>query len=121
MENEIQKSEVKKAKGLWDILKGTLAGIDNEGSAKRITSFYIVMFLLTALHAVYLIAFMVIVNRAASNISPSSIDTTVIKMYDYVFAMDHFTIWLLLGLATVETITGLVKTIKGQNTNDKPA
>jgi hypothetical protein len=120
MENETQKPEVK-SRGILEILKGTIIGLDGEGSAKRATSFYFVVVLLTAMIGFYLYEFKYIIHKSGINGMPApitTVDTAVIGMYEYIFTITTITVWLLLGLATLETITKLVQIFKGQKTED---
>ncbi len=97
-------------KGFWDIIKGTLAGVDNEGSAKRATSFYTVIVLITGLDAVYIYAFWRSINKLCSD----EICKIVMNMYEPVLDVHFLFVLVLLGLATIEMITNLIKTVKGQ-------
>ncbi len=102
-------------KTLWDILKETFTGNTQEGSAKRITAFFFVVVLLGSLTYVYEMAFWVSANSA----TPTSVQIQIVKMYEPLHFSLQLSIWIILGLATVEGITWLVKTLKG-NVSQEP-
>ncbi len=97
-------------KTFWEIIKGTLAGVNNEGSAKRATSFYTVMILITGLDAVYIYAFWRSINKLCSD----EICKMVMKMHEPILDVHFLFVLVLLGLATIEMITNLIKTVRGQ-------
>lgn len=92
-------------KSLWEVIKGTIKGIDNEGSAKRATTFYTVVILITLLDIVFSYKFY--------TASTTEIDKMVIDMFPYVLSAHLIFAILLLGLATIEMITNLIKVVKG--------
>jgi hypothetical protein len=96
-------------KSLWTTIKETLQGTNSEGSAKRATAFYFTAILLTSLTAVYEYGF----YKAVNAIKPTEVHILVIKMYDGIHFSLQLSIWGFFGLATIETITTLVKVIKG--------
>jgi hypothetical protein len=107
-------------KTIWQILKETLIGFNNEGSAKRATAAYVTVVILSALTTVYAIAFM----NAANASDPTKVQIAVVDMYCPVLWS-----WLLFvcanfGLATIETLQNLLKTWRGQpvqeSTNQNP-
>ena len=102
-------------KSIWDIIKGTLTGINNDGSAKRATAAYFTIVLLTSLLAVYELAFW----RSSGKLTPNSLDINIVDNYTNVLYSCQIALYIFLGLATVETITTLVKTFKGQGGVDK--
>ena len=102
-------------KSLWQILKGTLLGTDSEGSAKRATSFFFVIILLTSLTLVYEYCFYISIIAK----EPTAVQTMVVKMYEAIHFSLQLSIWVFLGLATIESVTNLWKTIKGNNTEAK--
>lgn len=93
----------------------TIQGINNEGSAKRATTFFFVAVFLTSLLAVYEYGVIVAIRAAV----PTSIHTTLVKYYPEIFWSLLITILTLLGFATLELITSLVKRVTGGNTNEK--
>lgn len=97
-------------KSFWEIIKGTLTGVDNEGSAKRITTFYFAVILITSLTLVYEYCFYL----AVISLVPTVVQVSVVKMYEAIHFSLQLTLWLLCGLATVETVTSLIRTIRGK-------
>ncbi len=87
----------------------TITGLNNEGSAKRISSLYFSVILLTSVLYVFEKAFTV----SANALVPTPAQMIVIKMCIPIVYSLETTILIMLGLATVETITSLIKTIKG--------
>jgi len=96
-------------KSFTEIFKSTFTGANEEGSSKRVTSFYFVAILLTSMTMVYEYCFYL----AVSAVAPSSTQVMVVKMFDSIHYSLQLTIWMLLGLATVETITALIRTVRG--------
>lgn len=94
---------------LFKTLVGTIQGLDNEGSAKRVTVLFFTVVLLSSLIWVYNSA----LTAAYSAIAPTTIHTAIVAMFTTVLYSILLTIWVLLGLATIETITSLIKLIKG--------
>lgn len=90
---------------------GTIQGLNNEGSAKRIISIYFTVVLLTGL--LFIMAKTMLI--AAEAPKPTEVHVMIVKMFPSIIYSVQLTIWVLLGLATVETITTLVKTIRGGN------
>lgn len=88
---------------------GTLQGLDNSGSAKRVTVMYFTIFLLTSILFVYEKAFTV----ASLSANPTVAQIAIVEMYTTVLYSILLTIWVLLGLATVETIISIIKLIRG--------
>lgn len=102
--------ETKKTKGLWEILKGTLTGIDGEGSNKRLAAFYIITVLITALVGVYVYEFHCVVQKGGSD--PASM--YILKMLNPMLDVLLMFVGVAMGLASIEQITTLFKTIRGQ-------
>lgn len=102
-------------KTLWQTIKSSFQGLSNEGSAKRMTSFYIVVLPLTGLLAVYIWAY----RFAVSSTSPTNIQTMVVSDYKEILWTLVILILTLLGFATLELITSLLKKVTGQNLNEK--
>lgn len=100
-------------KSLFDVLKGTILGVDGEGSAKRIAAMHFLL-LITIIDFAYLYWCDVIVIRAKPGIIPSVIDTNVMDQFTHVHDSHTLSLWLLLGLATLEMIFQIVKLIKGE-------
>ncbi len=103
-------------KSLWSTIKGTLQGINNEGSAKRATTFFFVAIFLSSLLAVYEYGVIIAIQAPV----PTVIHIQLVKYYPEVFWSLLITILTLLGFATLELITALVKKVTGGNTPDKP-
>lgn len=99
-------------KTIFKTILGTIQGLNQEGSSKRITAMYFTVILLSSLVAMYEYGLYIAVNSLA----PTTIHTAIIQMYTVVNYSLLVTIWLLLGLATLETIINLIKTIKGNST-----
>lgn len=99
-------------KTFWQIIKETLIGFNNEGSAKRATAAYVTLVILTALTVVYSIAFM----NAAQSPSPTKVQDAIVDMYCAVLWSWQLFIYVNFGLATIETIQNLLKTWRGQPT-----
>lgn len=92
-----------------------MLGLNGEGSAKRATAFFFTCVLLLSLTAVYEFCFYLAVMAPA----PTNVHVLIVKMYEPIHFSMQLTIWMLLGLATVETITSLIRTIKGANNEQK--
>jgi uncharacterized membrane protein YhaH (DUF805 family) len=95
---------------LWEILKGSLVGVDGVGSNKRVASFYVVTFIVTALIAAYIYAFLHIVRLHDSQ--PASM--YLLKMYNGIYQITIGFVCLLLGLMSVEQVVSIIKIIRGQ-------
>jgi predicted exporter len=100
-------------KTILDLIKGTLTGVDGEGSAKRISMLHMLL-LITLLHFVYAFAFTFIVCVASPNVTPSVIHTQVISYFEEVDIIDCIIFLTLAGYAVIESITKLVQVFKGQ-------
>lgn len=92
-----------------EIIKGTLTGTDGDGSAKRITSFWFAVVLLGTLTGVYEHCFYL----SVTSLVPTKVQEMVVRMYEPLHYSLQLTIWMLCGLATIETVTALIKTLKG--------
>lgn len=97
-------------KNLFQTIIGSLQGLNNEGSGKRMTAMYFTVILLTSLIVAYEYGLYVAVRAQV----PTSIHISIIEMYTVVNYSLLITVWLLLGLATIETITHLIQVFKGQ-------
>jgi hypothetical protein len=97
-------------KTLWQIIKGSFKGSDGEGSAKRIATWHF-MILLTALTGAYIYEF----HFSTHSEAPTEIQIKIVDMFTIVVYSYLITVWLLLGLATLEWITYLVRSIKGES------
>jgi len=98
---------------LWKTLVGTIQGLDNEGSAKRVTVMFFTVVLLSSLLWVYNAGFI----AAYKAVAPTQVHASIVSMYTTVLYSILLTIWVLLGLATIETITSLIKLLKGVQDN----
>lgn len=96
-------------KSLWQIIKGTVMGTDGHGSSKRATSFYIVTILITSLLAVYEYCF----YKASLCTAPTTAQLKIVSMYEGIHFLLHCSLWMFAGLATIETVTNLIKVIRG--------
>lgn len=94
---------------------GTLQGINNEGSAKRATTFYLVVVIITALIGAFVYGFIVAVNAP----KPTEVHLIIVKAFITLFSIVCITVLTLLGFATMELITSLVKRVTGDNSNSK--
>jgi hypothetical protein len=99
---------------LWEILKGSLVGVDGVGSNKRVASFYIITVILTAMIGFYLYAFFHIVRLHDSQ--PASM--YILKMYNAIYSTTIGFVCLLLGLMSVAEVVNLFKLIRGQKVDD---
>jgi hypothetical protein len=102
-------------KSLWQTLLGTLRGMDNEGSAKRATAFFAVAFLLTSLLAVYEWSLV----QAIQSSAPTQIHLTAWKYYPEIFWTIIILVLTLLGFATLELITAIIRRFTGGNSEQK--
>lgn len=108
-------SENKTTSTFFQTLLGTLQGINNEGSAKRASTFYLVVVILTSLIASFVYGMIVAVNSSA----PTEVHLIIVKAFITLVCIVCVTVLTLLGFATMELITALVKKVTGANTNDK--
>ncbi len=99
----------------WQTFLGTLQGMDNEGSAKRATAFFAVAFLLTSLLAVYEWSLV----QAVLSTTPTQIHLTTWKYYPEIFWTIVLLVLTLLGFATLELITAIIRRFTGGKTDDK--
>lgn len=76
----------------------TFKGISGDASAKRATAFYFTVVLVSSLHIAYIVYMF---------------KNKTLEYFPYVYCGYLIFIALLLGLATIENITGLINTIKG--------
>ena len=97
-------------KSLFSILKGTIQGLNADGgSSKRITAMYFVTVLLTGLTGTYAYCYYI----SAMSLKSTEAQILIIKMYEPIHFSIQISVWMFFGLATIETITSLIKTIKG--------
>jgi hypothetical protein len=96
---------------LSEIIKGTFLGLNHEGSSKRMTAFFFSVVLVGTLTAIYEYCFYLAVIAMA----PTPAQMAVVKMYESIHYSLQLTIWMLLGLATVETITNIIRLIRGKD------
>lgn len=101
---------------LWKLLKGTISGTDQQGSAKRATAFYVVIVLISAITFVYVRGFYMSINKLCSE----EICKIIINLYPTVLWSFIVFVLILLGLATVENITNIFKVIRGVKSDDEP-
>lgn len=102
-------------KTLWETLLGTLRGMDNEGSAKRATAFFAVAFLLTSLLGVYEWSLV----KAIQSASPTPIHVTAWKYYPEIFWTIVLLVLTLLGFATIELLTAIIRRFTVGKQDDK--
>lgn len=102
-------------KSFKQVLVGTIQGLNNEGSSKRATIFWLVVIITTSLTAVYEYGYIMAVNAA----TPTSIHTMIVKDYNTIRWSDYVLILTLAGYATLELITAIVRKFTGAKTEDK--
>ncbi len=100
-------------KSFWDIIKGGFTGIDNEGSAKRMTAFYVTIILITFLDTIYAVGF----TKALWAKVPNDLDKLVVDSFTSLIYAHIIFVCLLLAVATIEGITNMIATAKGTKTN----
>jgi hypothetical protein len=105
-----------KNKTFWDIIIGTFAGATGEGSSKRATSFYLVVVILSSLTAIYEYCFYL----SSISLAPTSVQIAIVNMYKPIHFSIQLSVWMFFGLATIETVTTLVRTIKGDSGKNDP-
>jgi len=103
-------------KTLWDILKGSLAGFEGEGSNKRVASFYIITILITGMIACFLYSYIYVIHAKDS----SNSTMYVLKSFNMIFNTFIVFLSVLMGLASVEQVINVFKMIRGQKP-DEPA
>lgn len=99
---------------LWEILKGSLVGIDGTGSNKRVASFFVITVLMTAMQGAYIYAFIHIVLLHDSQ--PASM--YILKMFNPINTTLTGFVCLLLGLMSVSEVVNIIKLIRGQSVPD---
>lgn len=94
-------------KTFFQTFLGTISGVDNEGSAKRITMAFICLLLLFPMQAVHNYCFYLSIISA----KPTETQLIVTKSFEDMNYAYQVSLWMFAGLATIETITVLIKTI----------
>ncbi len=94
-------------KTFWQTILGTLVGIDNEGSAKRISMAFICICLLLPMN----ITLQYCYHKASSSSAPTEAQILVIKSYEEINFSYQITFWMCAGLATLERLTDFIKAI----------
>lgn len=94
-------------KTFFQTFLGTISGVDNEGSAKRITMAFICLLLLFPMQLVHSYCFYLSVISA----TPTKIQIIVAESFESMNYAYQVSLWMFAGLATIETITVLIKTI----------
>ncbi len=102
-------------KSLIDIIKGTITGVDGEGSSKRMATMYVLMFLVTPMTAAFIWAFLEAVHMPDG----SKIAMFILGMYITILGILFIYVGINSGLTSVEQLSNLWKTIKGQKTDDQ--
>lgn len=102
-------------KSLWQIVKGSLTGTDNEGSAKRMLLLYFACILLTSLTAVYNYCFYL----AAIAVLPTVTHVKIVSMYEAVNFSYQLSIMIFAGLATFEGVITIIKTVFGKKEDER--
>ena len=92
-----------------DVLIGTFSSATGEGSAKRATSFYLVVVILSSLTAIYEYCFYL----SSISVNPTVVQISIVDMYKPIHFSIQLSVWMFFGLATIETVTALIRTIKG--------
>lgn len=102
-----EKIEVKKS--FWQTVLGTIRGIDNEGSAKRASTFYLMCVVMTMLTGTYCYGYI----KAVDSPSPTVVHIAVVGAFlTFVgFVLLAATTWL--GFATMELITSITRKFTG--------
>ena len=103
-------------KSLWQTLLGTIQGMNNEGSSKRATMFWLVVVITTSLTAVYEYGYIVAVNAVV----PTKVHERIINDYKEIRWTDYILILTIAGYATLELLTALVRKFTGISIPDKP-
>lgn len=98
-------------KSLWQIIKGSFTGSDNEGSAKRMASFYFTAVLITAMVGVYLYCYYLAVNAAA----PTTTQTIVVNSFEWTFGAMLLTVWVFFGFTSGDKLMDLFRFMRGGN------
>lgn len=96
-------------KGLFQTLLGSIQGVNNEGSAKRMTMFWVVVVLLTSMTATHEYCYYL----AVISLNPTTVQIIVVKSFEPIHFSLQVTLWMFAGLATVESVTALIKMVKG--------
>lgn len=102
-------------KSLWQTLLGTIQGLNNEGSSKRATIFWLVVVITTSLTGAYVYGYIIAVNAVV----PTPVHVRIIHDYNTVRWTDYILILTLAGYATLELITAVFRKFTGGSTNDK--
>lgn len=100
-------------KSLWQLLKGTLMGTDNEGSAKRATGFWLTIIILTSLVIVEEYCY-IIANKA---LIPTTAQMVTVNSHTTIIGSVIVTGLIYGGLTSVDKLIDLFKFIKGGNNN----
>lgn len=103
-------------KSFWQILKGSLTGVDGVGSNKRFAAFYIITVLITSMLAIFLYSYLYVVRQKGSDIATMYI----LKTFSPLFNTFIIFLCILLGLASVEQVTNIIKLIRGMKVDDAP-
>lgn len=98
-------------KSLYQIIKGTLLGTDNEGSAKRATGFWLTIFLVSSLVGVEEYCYII----AVSALVPTAAQMVVVKSHESVIWSILISGMIYSGLTSVDKIIDFFKFLKGGN------
>ncbi len=102
-------------KSLWQIIKGTLLGTDNEGSAKRATGFWLTIALVSSLIGAEEYCYIL----ANACITPTAAQIIVVKSHESIIWSILISGMIYSGLTSVDKIIDFFKFIKGGS--EKPA
>lgn len=102
-------------KSIKDVLIGTVQGLNNEGSSKRATIFWLVVIITTSLTAVYEYGYICAVQTP----TPTEIHKIIIKDYKEIRWTDYILVLTLAGYGTIELITAIVRKFTGASIPEK--
>ncbi len=103
-------------KSLWQTLLGTIQGMNNEGSSKRVTMFWMVVIITTGLTVAYIYGYIQAVNSP----QPTKVHQKIVDDYNLIRWSDYLLILTISGYATLELLTAIVRKFTGVSIPDKP-
>lgn len=101
-------------KTLWQIIKGTLLGTDNEGSAKRATGFWLTIALVSSLIGAEEYCYIL----ANACVTPTIAQMIVVKSHESIIWSILISGMIYSGLTSVDKIIDFFKFIKGGNNKE---
>lgn len=96
-------------------LIGALQGINNEGSAKRVSSFYLLIAILSPLILTYCYGVIYSIHATI----PTQVHIILISSIVMIIGLVLLAVTTWLGFATIELITSIVKKFTGDKENSK--